>query len=64
MEEFETAEEADDAARIAPPKALIVPHAGYIYSGPIAASAYARLCSYRGRYTRVVLLGPCHQVPV
>lgn len=46
------------------PKALIVPHAGYVYSGAIAASAYARLSRYRDAYTRVVLLGPCHRVPV
>lgn len=46
------------------PKALIVPHAGYIYSGPVAASAYARLRPYRQQYTRVVLLGPCHRMPV
>jgi AmmeMemoRadiSam system protein B len=45
------------------PKALIVPHAGYMYSGPIAASAYARLRPYHDRYRRVVLLGPCHRVP-
>lgn len=46
------------------PKALIVPHAGYVYSGPIAASAYASLRSAREHYRRVVLLGPCHRVPV
>ena len=46
------------------PKALIVPHAGYIYSGSVAASAYARLRSCRDRYTRVILLGPCHRVNV
>ncbi len=44
------------------PKAIIAPHAGYIYSGPIAASAYARLKPARGRITRVVLLGPAHRV--
>jgi AmmeMemoRadiSam system protein B len=44
------------------PKALIVPHAGYAYSGPVAASAYARLGPHRDRYTRVVLLGPSHCV--
>jgi len=44
------------------PKAIIVPHAGYIYSGPIAASAYARLKPARERITRVVLLGPAHRV--
>ena len=46
------------------PKALIVPHAGYIYSGPIAATAYERLRRNRDQYQRVVLLGPCHRVPV
>ena len=46
------------------PKAIIVPHAGYIYSGPIAASAYARLIPARATIKRVVLLGPVHRVPV
>lgn len=46
------------------PKAVIVPHAGYVYSGPIAASAYARLAPLRDTVTRVVLLGPTHRVPV
>lgn len=46
------------------PKALIVPHAGYIYSGPIAASAFAQLQGVRNRVERVVLLGPCHRVPL
>lgn len=46
------------------PKAVIVPHAGYIYSGPIAASAYDLLRPARGIVSRVVLLGPCHHVPV
>jgi len=46
-----------------PPKALIVPHAGYIYSGPVAASAYRLLAGARG-IRRVVLLGPVHRVPV
>jgi AmmeMemoRadiSam system protein B len=44
------------------PKAIIAPHAGYIYSGPIAASVYARIQPARGRITRVVLLGPAHRV--
>lgn len=44
------------------PKALIAPHAGYIYSGPVAASAYARLASLKGRIEKVVLLGPSHRV--
>jgi len=46
------------------PKAIIAPHAGYIYSGPIAASAYARLRPIAKRIRRVVLLGPCHRVPL
>ncbi len=50
----------EGAVRSRPPKALIVPHAGYIYSGPIAASAYAQLAPLRGRIRRVVLLGPAH----
>jgi MEMO1 family protein len=44
------------------PKALIVPHAGYVYSGPIAASAFARVKPYADRITRVVLIGPAHRV--
>src|SRR5512140_3504073 len=44
------------------PKALIGPHAGYVYSGPIAASAYARLEPAKGRITRGVLVGPAHRV--
>jgi AmmeMemoRadiSam system protein B len=46
------------------PKALIAPHAGYIYSGAIAATAYAQLQSVRSQIRRVVLLGPVHRVPV
>ncbi len=45
-----------------PPKGLLVPHAGYVYSGPIAASAYARLRPFRNLIHRVVLLGPSHRV--
>lgn len=44
------------------PKAIIVPHAGYIYSGPVAASAYARLEKAKDRITRVVIIGPSHRV--
>ena len=52
------------AGSVAPehPKALIVPHAGYVYSGPVAASAYRLLAGMRGQITRVVLLGPAHRV--
>jgi len=45
------------------PKAIIAPHAGYIYSGPVAASAYRQLLPARETIKRVVLLGPAHRVP-
>lgn len=51
---------ADGAA----PKALIVPHAGYVYSGSVAGSGYARLAPAAAVIRRVVLLGPVHRVPV
>ncbi len=44
------------------PKAIIAPHAGYVYSGPVAGSAYAQLAGLGGRIARVVLLGPAHRV--
>jgi AmmeMemoRadiSam system protein B len=46
------------------PKAIIVPHAGYVYSGPIAASAFALLSGRKNTIHRVVLLGPTHRVAV
>ncbi len=53
----------EEAATDAPaPKAMIVPHAGYVYSGPVAASAYARLRNRSQPIERVVLLGPDHRV--
>ena len=64
---------ADDRAVVPPgptgqapasPKLLLVPHAGYIYSGAVAAKAYARLGAARSRIRRVVLLGPTHRVAV
>src|SRR5260370_3587705 len=50
--------------RLGFPKALVVPHAGYIYSGPVAARAYDELAAARGIVSRVVMLGPVHRVPV
>jgi AmmeMemoRadiSam system protein B len=50
---------ADDGP---PPKALIAPHAGYVYSGPIAGSAFRTLAPIAARLRRVVLLGPSHFV--
>ncbi len=47
-----------------PPKMLVVPHAGYVYSGDVAALAYAPLARWRERIRRVVLLGPVHRVAV
>ena len=52
------------APRLGFPKALVVPHAGYIYSGPVAARAYDELAPARGIVRRVVLLGPVHRVAV
>lgn len=46
------------------PKAIVVPHAGYIYSGATAAAAYTCLSQHRHTIRRVVLLGPVHRVPV
>ena len=55
---------ARPAETAATPKALIAPHAGYVYSGRIAAAAYAQLEAARGTIRRVVLFGPAHRVPV
>ena len=52
------------APRVGFPKAIIVPHAGYIYSGGVAASAYDAVRPARGIVRRVVLLGPVHRVAV
>lgn len=46
------------------PKAIIAPHAGFVYSGPVAARIYARLMSARHRIKRIVLLGPTHRVAI
>lgn len=45
------------------PKAVIAPHAGFAFSGPVAAAAYARLRPLREKVRRVILLGPAHRVP-
>jgi AmmeMemoRadiSam system protein B/AmmeMemoRadiSam system protein A len=54
--------QADEHA--APPKILVVPHAGYVYSGSTAAHAYALLAPVATRIRRVVLLGPAHRARV
>src|SRR2546422_7369788 len=56
----------EEAARRCPapagpaPKAIVAPHAGYVYSGPVAATAYARVARCREQTERVILLGPAH----
>ena len=52
----------DANSNLKTPKAIIAPHAGYIYSGPVAATAYATLLNRETPITRVVLLGPDHRV--
>jgi AmmeMemoRadiSam system protein B len=51
---------AASPSTVAPPKAIIAPHAGTIYSGPVAGSAFAALAPLRGRIERVVVVGPAH----
>jgi len=58
------AQAAPDARGKPLPKAIIAPHAGYVYSGPIAASVYAQLAPARQTIRRIVLLGPAHRVLV
>jgi len=52
------------SARGSVPKALIVPHAGFVYSGPVAASAYSSLNAAADTIERVLLFGPSHRVPL
>ena len=44
------------------PKVIVAPHAGYVYSGAIAGTAYAPLAARRARIGRVVMLGPAHRM--
>ncbi len=46
------------------PKVMIVPHASYLYSGPVAASAYSRLSKVSHKIKRVILIGPSHRIEV
>ena len=54
----------DTQTNLTPPKAIVVPHAGYIYSGQTAAAAYNSLTRWHAAIKRVILLGPVHRVPV
>ena len=58
------ADTGSDTIVSGPPVALIVPHAGYTYSGPVAASAYVHLRPWRPAISRVVVVGPAHRSPV
>jgi len=62
VNEYLDAARQSSEVRDASPKALIVPHAGYIYSGPVAASAYVQVENARDLVARVVLVGPSHHV--
>jgi AmmeMemoRadiSam system protein B len=53
-----------DTAADSCPRAIIAPHAGYIYSGPVAAQAYHTLLKFKDQIKRVVLLGPSHRVAI
>lgn len=61
---LDEAEPQPDFLRGRAAKAIIAPHAGYVYSGPIAGSAYACLRPQADDIRRVVLLGPAHRVPL
>jgi len=50
------------ASTLSAPRAIIVPHAGYIYSGPVAASAYLLVKAEKQKINQVILLGPSHQL--
>ena len=60
LDAVEIPSSTDAAGAPAAPKAMIVPHAGYVYSGQVAAAAYARLAGARDSVRRVVLVGPAH----
>ena len=59
---LDEARATEHGASAAPPDALLVPHAGWIYSGPTAAIGYASLGARS--FDRVVLIGPAHRVPL
>jgi len=59
----ELVEQAPDIPLRRRPRAVIVPHAGYVYSGPVAAAAFRALAPWLHEVRRVVLIGPSHHVP-
>ncbi|WP_455205831.1 AmmeMemoRadiSam system protein B [Kaarinaea lacus] len=64
LDDAQQASSGDSNTHKHSPKAIVAPHAGYIYSGPVAASAYTLLTPVREQISRVVLLGPSHRVPL
>ncbi|MGB3051290.1 MAG: AmmeMemoRadiSam system protein B [Polyangiales bacterium] len=63
IREYLDAARETSAGRDPWPKALIVPHAGYMYSGPVAARAFVQVEASRELVSRVVLIGPSHHIP-
>lgn len=58
---YTAAQKAKNAPAQASPKALVVPHAGYVYSGVVAAQGYRLLEADSKQIKRVILIGPCHR---
>ena len=56
--------DVDASPNVYRPKALIVPHAGYRFSGPTAATAYRCLSPMSRDISRVIVIGPCHRIPL
>ena len=61
---FAEAPKAPDPGEQPVPKIIVAPHAGHVYSGLTAAYAYNRIAPARDTIKRVVIMGPCHRVPV
>jgi AmmeMemoRadiSam system protein B len=54
---------ANSSGAASTPKAVIAPHAGYVYSGPVAGHAFAALGDGASAIRRAVVIGPAHFVP-
>ncbi len=61
IDDFMASARGREAASEPAPKAIVVPHAGYVFSGPIAASAFARVAPHADVIRRVILVGPLHR---
>lgn len=60
----ELVETVTELVEVSTPKAIIAPHAGYVYSGPIAGSAYVHVAPLAGQIERVVMLSPSHTMAI